>query len=73
MHKRAAVMKTHHANTYDLILASESEDRGRAVIETLIYAAFILSAVLSILHIAMQPVVVPSRIAARTCQIEYCA
>ena len=66
-------MKTHTANTYDLILEAESEDRGRTVVEALIYALFILSAVVSILHAAVQPVVVPSRIVASDCYTEYCA
>ena len=49
---------------YSLIL--ESEDKKRMVAETVIYAALILSAVVSILAAAVQPVVLPSRIAAMT-------
>ena len=45
-------MNTHISNTYDLIVESESEDKGRNLIETLIYAIFILSAVVSIVHAA---------------------
>ena len=67
-------MKAHRSNTYDLLVASESEDRGRTTIETLIYAVFIISAALSIMHAAVQPVVVPSHIAAaKNCKVEYCA
>jgi hypothetical protein len=66
-------MKTHQANTYDLILASESEDKGRSVVEMLIYALFILSAVALIISAAAQPVVVPDRIAGQDCKPEYCA
>jgi hypothetical protein len=53
-------MKTHTANTYDLIVESESEDKNRSVIETVIYVLFILSAVVSIWHSAVQPIVLPS-------------
>jgi hypothetical protein len=58
-------MKTHQSNTYDLIIASESEDKSRTVIETLIYALFILSAVVSIFQAAAQPVVVPGHAVSR--------
>ena len=51
-------MKMHTANTYDLVV--ESEDKNRTLIETLIYVLFILSAVVSIWHSAVQPIVVPS-------------
>lgn len=58
-------MNTHISNTYDLIVESESEDKGRNVIETLIYAIFILSAVVSIVHAAAQPIVIPSHVASQ--------
>ena len=61
MHKSQPPMKTHTANTYDLIVASE--DKNRTVLETVIYVLFILSAVLSILQFVVQPVVVPSHTA----------
>jgi hypothetical protein len=51
-------MKTHTANTYDLIM--ESEDKNRTAFETVIYVLFILSAVVSILQFLVQPIVVPS-------------
>ena len=54
-------MKTHIANTYDLIVASE--DKNRTVLETVIYVLFILSAALSILQFVVQPVVVRSHTA----------
>jgi hypothetical protein len=66
-------MKTHRANTYDLIVAAESEDKGRSVIETLIYALFILSAVVSIISAAAQSVAMPSRVAVKDCKAQYCA
>ena len=58
-------MKTHQSNTYDLIVDSESEDRNRTVVEALIYAVFIGSAIVSIFQCAVQPVVTPDRIAAK--------
>ena len=61
MHKSEALMKTHTANTYDLIV--ESEDKNRTLFETLIYVLFILSAVISILQFVVQPIVVPSHTA----------
>ena len=54
-------MNTHKANTYDLIVASE--DKNRAVLETVIYALFILSAIVSIWQFVVQPIVVPSHTA----------
>jgi TRAP-type mannitol/chloroaromatic compound transport system permease small subunit len=54
-------MKTHTANTYDLIVASE--DKNRTLLETVIYVLFILSAVISILQFVVQPIVVPSHTA----------
>ena len=61
MHKSEAPMKTHTANTYDLIV--ESEDKNRTALETVIYVLFILSAVVSILQFVVQPIVVPSHTA----------
>ncbi|MBV9007897.1 MAG: hypothetical protein JO354_01855 [Verrucomicrobia bacterium] len=52
-------MKTH--TTYEMLV--QSEDKSRTVIETLIYAAFIVSAVVSIGLSAAQPVVVPEKLA----------
>jgi hypothetical protein len=54
---------------YDLIV--QSEDKSRNLVETLIYALLILSAVVSILHFAVQPVVVPDRIVAKEAQTEF--
>jgi hypothetical protein len=67
------IMKTHIANTYDLIVAAESEDKGRSVIETLIYALFIMIAIISIVSAAAQSVAMPSRVAVKDCQAQYCA
>ena len=54
-------MNTHKANTYDLIM--QSEDKNRAVLETVIYALFILSGIVSIWQFVVQPIVVPSHTA----------
>jgi hypothetical protein len=62
MHMHVPPMKTHTANTYDLII--ESEDKNRTVLETAIYALFILSAVVSIFQFVAQPIVVPTHTAA---------
>ena len=64
-------MKTHKSNTYDLVIESQSEDKNRTVVEMLIYALFIGSAVASIFQFALQPIVVPSSIAAKQAPIEY--
>jgi hypothetical protein len=66
-------MKTHRANTYDLIVAAELEDKRRSVIEILIYALFIVSAIVSIVSAAAQPVITPSRLAVKECKAQYCA
>ena len=66
-------MKTHVANTYDLIVAAELEDKGRSVIETLIYALFTMIAIVSIISAAAQPVVTPTRVAVKECKAQYCA
>jgi hypothetical protein len=58
-------MKTHTPNTYDLVIESESEDKSRTLLEVLIYTLFILSAVVSIVQAAAQPVVVPGHIASK--------
>ena len=54
-------MKTHTPTTYDLIV--QSEDKNRSLLETVIYALFILSAIVSIWQFVVQPVVVPSHTA----------
>lgn len=66
-------MKMLPCNTYGLILASESEDKGRSLVETLIYVLLILSAVASIITAAARPVLVPNRVAVHDCQTERCA
>ena len=69
-------MKTSNLkSTYELVVESEYEDRNRSVLETVIYALFILSAVFSIWQFAIQPVVVPTSAAAakiETCQVGPC-
>ncbi len=60
-------MKTSNLkSTYELVMESEYEDKNRSVLETVIYALFILSAVFSIWQFAIQPVVLPTSIAAAT-------
>src|SRR5258708_12507984 len=56
-------MHTHKSTTYDLIMESESEDKNRSLLETIIYALFILSAIVSIWQFVVQPIVVPSHTA----------
>jgi len=69
-------MKTSNLkSTYELVMESEYEDKNRSVLETVIYALFILSAVFSIWQFAIQPVVLPTSIAAATiesCQVGPC-
>ena len=66
-------MKTSNLkSTYELVVESEYEDKNRSLLETVIYALFILSAVFSIWQFAIQPVVVPTSVAAatpQTCEI----
>lgn len=73
VHWSQVIMKTHVANTYDLIVAAELEDKGRSAIETLIYALFIVIAVVSIISAAAQSAIMPSRVAAKDCKTLYCA
>ncbi|PYI93192.1 MAG: hypothetical protein DMF03_01210 [Verrucomicrobia bacterium] len=69
-------MKTSNLkSTYELVVESENEDKNRSFFETVIYALFILSAVFSIWQFAIQPVVVPTSVAAattETCQVGPC-
>lgn len=69
---RRIVMKP-NCGTYNLILAAESDEKGRSIAETLVYALLILSAVASIISAAAQSFVVPSRVALNNCKTEYCA
>ena len=56
-------MTTHKSTTYDLIVESESEDKNRTLMETVIYVLFIVSAIVSIWQFAVQPIVVPAQTA----------
>jgi hypothetical protein len=49
-----------HESTYALLIRSESEEKSRGVLETVLYAFFIFSAVVSIFQFALQPVNVPA-------------
>jgi hypothetical protein len=63
-------MKTHRANTYDLILASESEDKRGSLMEMIVYALFMLSAVASIVSAAAPPAVASNRTAEMSYHLE---
>ena len=52
-------MKTHQANTYDLIVASESEDKRDSLLEMLTYALCMLSVVVAIISATTPPVAQP--------------
>jgi hypothetical protein len=45
-------------STYALLVRSESEEKGRGVLETVLYVFFILSAIVSIWQFAQQPVAI---------------
>jgi hypothetical protein len=49
---------THEESTYALLVRSEEKERG--LLETVLYALFILSAVAAICQFAQQPVNVPA-------------
>jgi hypothetical protein len=51
-------MKPHEESTYALLVRSEEEEKSRGVLETVLYAFFILSAIVSIWQFAQQPVLV---------------
>jgi hypothetical protein len=48
----------HQESAYALLV--RSEDKGRGVLETVLYALFILSAVFTIWQFAQQPIVIPA-------------
>ena len=50
---------SHEESTYALLV--RSEEKERSVLETVIYALFILSAVAAIFQFAQQPMVAPGR------------
>jgi hypothetical protein len=52
-------MNAHKSTTYDLIMQSEFEDKNRTLLETVIYALFTLSAIVSIWQFVVQPIAVP--------------
>jgi len=72
VHMRRVVMKT-KCGIYNLILAAESDEKGRSIAETLVYALLILSAVASIISAVAHSVVAPSRVTVNDCKTEYCA
>jgi hypothetical protein len=52
-------MESHEESTYALLVRSEEKSRG--VLETVLYAFFILSAIVSIWQFAQQPVLLSAR------------
>lgn len=50
----------HEESTYALIVQYESEDKGRGVLETVLYAFFILSVAFSIWQFGLHPVIIPA-------------
>jgi hypothetical protein len=52
-------MNTTHESTYALLVRSEEKERG--LLETVLYAFFILSTVAAIWQFAQQPVNIPAR------------
>lgn len=53
-------MNTPHESTYALIVRYDSEDKGRGVLETVLYAFFIFSAALFIWQLTLHPVIIPA-------------
>jgi hypothetical protein len=53
-------MNNPNESTYALIVRSDSEEKGRGVLESVLYVFFLLSAVFAILQFAHQPVNVPA-------------
>jgi hypothetical protein len=51
-------MKNRHESIYSILL--RSEEKGRGVLETVLYTLFILSAVILIWQFALYPVTVPA-------------
>ena len=72
VHMPRLVMKT-NCGTYSLILSAESDEKGRSIAETLVYALLILSVVASIISAAAQSFAGSSRVAVNNCKTEYCA
>ena len=61
------LMKT--PTLYNMIL--QAEENRRTAAEVVIYAALIASTLAAILHLAVQPVVLPGHIAANQSVVEY--
>jgi hypothetical protein len=53
-------MKSPTESIYALLVRSESEEKNRSLLETILYASFILSAVCAIWQFSLQPVMVPA-------------
>jgi hypothetical protein len=53
-------MKSSTESIYALLVRSESEEKNRSLLETVLYASFILSAVVAIWQFSLQPVTIPA-------------
>jgi hypothetical protein len=53
-------MKSPTESIYALLVRSESEEKNRTLLESILYVSFILSAVFAIWQFALQPVIVPA-------------
>jgi hypothetical protein len=53
-------MNNPHESTYALIVRSDSEEKGRGVLEFLLYAVFIFATAFSIWQMTLQPVRIPA-------------
>jgi hypothetical protein len=52
-------MKSTTESIYDLLVRSESEEKSRTRLESMLYVSFILSALFAIWQFALQPITVP--------------
>jgi hypothetical protein len=53
-------MKSSNESIYALLVRTDSEEKNRSVLETVLYASFILSAVVAIWQFSLQPVTIPA-------------
>jgi hypothetical protein len=53
-------MNNPHESTYALIVRSDAEEHGRGILESVLYALFILSVLSAIIQFTHQPVNVPA-------------
>jgi hypothetical protein len=53
-------MKSSTESIYALLVRTESEEKNRTLLESVLYVSFILSAVFAIWQFALQPITVPA-------------